>query len=180
MSVLFFTIVFSTNLSNPEQSGRRGKIAWSEIRTDPESLINPRFLLKAKLSNPTRMTLKDITAYWNHWASKGSKSDPFAFRLDSSSNRGKEGNSSGKGKGKDVDEDDDEDDDEDEDIAEKLLPPDHHDIDDDIPLPSQCKTPRLRTNCLQKLVPGSNEINKSFHRLVKMVDALKVSSVLHA
>jgi len=173
VSVLFLTTIFSTNLSHPEQSGRRGKVAWSEIRTDPESLINPRFLLKAKLSNPTRMTLKDITAYWNHWASKGRKSDPFSFRPDNSSYGGKEGNSSGKGK--DVDEDDEEEDD----VTEKPLPPDHHDIDDDIPLPSQCKTPRLRTNCLQKLVPISNGTNKSFHRLVKMVNALEVSSMLN-
>ena len=143
-------------------------IPWGEIRTDPESLINSRFLLKTKLSNPTRMSLKDITAYWNHWVSKDRKRDSFSFIPDNSSEKDKEDYSSSKGE-----------DGEDGDIAEKPLSPDHHAIGDDIPLPSQCKTPSLQTNCLEKLVPGSNEINKSFHRLIKMVDALKVSSVLH-
>jgi len=144
-------------------------IPWSEIRTDPESLIDSRFLLKTKLSNPTRMSLKDITVYWNHWVSKEKKRDPFSFIPDNSSEKGKEDYGSDKG----------DDGDDGDDITEKPFSLDHYSIDDDIPLPCQCETPSVRTNCLEKLVPGSNEISKSFHRLVKMVDALKVSSVLH-
>ena len=171
MSVLYFTTVFSTNLSNPEQSGRRGKITWGELRTDPESLINSRFLLEPKLSNPTRMPLKDIIPYWKHWASKGRKRDPFSFTPDNSSDRSNEDNGSDKGKNDDDGDDDD--------FPENPVSLDHHGIDDDIPLPFQCKTPSSRTNCLQKLVPTSNEINKSFHGLVKMVDAFEVSSMLN-
>ena len=171
MSALSFTTIFSTNLSNPEQSGRRGKITWGELRTDPESLIDSRFLLEAKLNNPTRMPIKDITPYWKHWAFKGRKRDPFSFTPDNSSDRGKEDNDSDKGRDDDYCDDDD--------FSEKPVAPDHHGIDDDIPLPSQCKTPSSRTNCLQKLVPTTNKINKSFHGLVKMVDAFEVSSMLN-
>lgn len=160
MSLFFFITISLSNLSHLEQSGRRGKVTWGEIKTDPESLIAPRFLLKAKLGNPTRMSLKDLTAYWDHWASKDKKGDPFSFSLDGNSDKASSNAV-------------------DEDVAEEptAVTPDHHSVDDDIPFPFLCKTPSTRTDCLQKLVPNRGEINKTFHTLVEMVDTLEVSSM---
>jgi hypothetical protein len=159
-----FTTISPFNLSYLVQSGRRGKITWGEIQSDPESLISPRFLLKVKLENPTRMPLKDITAYWNHWASKDQKGDPFSFDLNEPSE---------KGKGDDDNNSSDEDDEEQPPPAS----PSHYTIDDNIPHPSLCKTPSTRSNCLQQLVPDRNNITKAFHKLVEMVDIMEVSSM---
>ena len=62
-------------------------ITWAEIKTDSK-LIDSKFLLKAKFGNPTKMSLKDIIAYWNHWVSKN-KGDLFSFGVDSNSDKGK-------------------------------------------------------------------------------------------
>ena len=148
------------------QSKRRGKITWGTISSDPESLIDPRFLLDAKLGNPTRMTLTNITSYWNHWVSKQKKGDPFFFlSVDDDSDRSGIGGISDK---------------EDEDIPEDLpIPsPDYHNIDEHVLYPFKC-TPSKYTSCLQKLVPKGGETNNTFHELVKIVDDLEVSSRLN-
>ena len=118
--------------------------------------------MKAKLGNPTRMSLKDIAAYWNHWVSKDKKGDPFSFSLDdiddnSDSNKGND-DSGGK--------------------KTPAASSDLHDIDDGIPLPLLCTTPTTRTRCLQKMVSNKDEISKTFHLLVEMVDKFEVSLVL--
>jgi hypothetical protein len=45
------------------ESGRKGKITWGKLAKDPNSLVDPKFLLKSKLENPTRMTLDAISEY---------------------------------------------------------------------------------------------------------------------
>ena len=144
-------------------------ITWGEIKADPKSLINPKFLLKAKLGNPTRMSLKDITAYWNHWVFKNKKGDPFSFGADSNSDKGKSDEDNDESKGSNGGKD-----------TAGGLPassPDHSRIYDNIPHPLLCKTTSMRTSCLQKLVPNRNETTKTFHALVQMVDTLEVSTV---
>jgi len=124
-------------------------------------LIDPRFLLKAKLENPTRMSLKGVTAYWKHWDSEGQKGNPFSFLdLDDSDN----------GKDKSDEGDDDVED-------PPISPPNHFDIDDDIPYPFLCDTGG-HTSCLQALVSTKGQINKTFHEVVKMVDSMEVSPIL--
>ena len=49
-------------------------------------------------------------------------------------------------------------------------------IDDVIPLPCQCATPAAHTLCLQQLVPEKGDSGKTFHSLVKLIDALEVSA----
>ena len=50
-------------------------------------MIDPGFLLEVKLENPTRMSLKGVTAYWKYWDSEGQEGDPFSFLdLDGSDN----------------------------------------------------------------------------------------------
>ena len=48
---------------------------------DPKSLIASRFLLNAKLENPSRMSLVVINMYWNHWVNKSSKVIHFHFSM---------------------------------------------------------------------------------------------------
>jgi hypothetical protein len=166
----FFLPLFSLfNLSYIEQSDRRGKIPWGKVKTDPESLIDPEFLLEAKLGNPTRMSLQDITAYWKHWASKDKEGNPFSFiASDVVGDKGESDENSDKGKGDDDNADVGQDD------AEE---PDHYSIDHDIPHPSLCDTPSMRTNCLHQLVSNSGGVNKNFHILVNMVGAFEVSPI---
>lgn len=156
MSYYFYNYFLHFNISYLERWGRRGNIPWSEIKADQKSLIASRFLLKAKLANPTRMSLQDITAYWNHWVSKDQKGDPFSFGFDGDDDNNSDG---GVGQG----------------AAEK--PPSvssNHSI-EDIPFPYLCNTPYTRTNCLQKLVLNKGETGQRFHTLVRVVDALEVS-----
>ena len=175
-------------------SGRRGRITWREIKADPESFIVSRFLLKTKLENPTRMSLKDVTAYWKHWVLQDKKGDPFSFSLDDNSDQGAGGSGKGDGgSGKDdggsdkgdgdSDKSDGNGDKEDGDkididkYAEKLtvFSLDLYAIDDGIPLPLLCNTPSARTHCLQKLVSNRSQTNKTFHELVEIVDTIEVS-----
>jgi len=169
VSIFFFVTIFLSNLSQLEQSGRKGRITWGKIKTDPKSLINPEFLLKTKLGNPTRMSLKDISAYWNHWISKDKEGDPFSF-LDDSSVKGESDDASDKS----------DDDGVGEGGADKpsVIPPDHFSIDHKIPSPILCDTPNSRTNCLQKLVSKGDQTSKTFHTLVKLVDAFGVSFII--
>jgi len=173
-------LLFSlSNLSFPEQSGRRGRIPWSEVRTDAQSLIDPGFLLGAILENPTRMSLKDITAYWKYWVSKDKGGDPFSFLgTDDNSNNSRD---SDKDKDSDKDEGNDKgkDDDDDDDGAGDLprFSPDHFSIDRGIPYPFLCDQSN-RTNCLEQLVSGKSQVNKTFLELVRMVDTMEVSPIL--
>jgi hypothetical protein len=149
------------------QSGRRGKITWGEISANPLDLIHPRFMLEAKLGNPTRMNLEDVKGYWEFWVSKETEGDPFSFLS------GKEGEEADvEGKDKEIPHPTN---------KSLIMSPSpstpEADIDSGIPLPCECDTPAMRTTCLQQLVPKSGSAGKSFHALVDLVDALKVSSV---
>jgi hypothetical protein len=180
------------------QSGRRGKITWGTIDSDPESIIDPKFLLELNLRNPTRMSLKDVTAYWKHWVSSEKEGDPFSFssleddsdrdKVDEGNDRGRVGEGSNRDEGNgDSDRDQGNDASDgvygsngtDENPAENspIPPPDHLSIDDGALCPLQCKTPSARTKCLQKLVSEGSQTNRRFHRVVKMVDTFEVSSI---
>ena len=115
------------------------------------------------------MSLKDISAYWNHWISKDKEGDPFSF-LDDSSVKGESDDASDKS----------DDDGVGEGGADKpsVIPPDHFSIDHKIPSPILCDTPNSRTNCLQKLVSKGDQTSKTFHTLVKLVDAFGVSFII--
>jgi hypothetical protein len=191
--ILFFTTI-SPNLCYPVQSGRRGKVTWGEIKADPKSLIHPKFLLKVKLENPTRMSLQNISAYWNHWAFKAKKGDSFSFSLEEVSDEGKvsdkgeasdkdevsdngEGND-GSGRSDDSDRGEGKDDSDKGDGEQEHVPSlDHYKIDQDISYPFMCPASE-RTDCLQKLVSNRGQVNKSFQALVKMVDTFEVSLML--
>jgi hypothetical protein len=166
---IFLSLYSLFNLSYIEQSDRRGKIAWGKIKTDSESLIDPRFLLEAKLGNPTRMPLQSITAYWKHWVSQEKKGDPFSFiSPDGEGDKGESDANSDKGKGDGGIADDGQDGPEE---------PDHYSIDHDIPYPFLCDTPSMRTNCLHQLVSNNGAANKGFHALVNMVNTFEVSPI---
>ena len=153
---IFYNHFLYSNISHPAQWGRRGNIPWAEVKTDQKSIISSRFLLKAKIGNPTRMSLNDITDYWIHWVSKDKKGDPFCFGVDG---EGDKSSSSGTDKG----------------AAEKLPSVSSDNSIDDIPYPFLCHTSHTRTNCLQKLVLNKGETGNMFHALVGMVDTLEVS-----
>ena len=51
-------------------------------------------------------------------------------------------------------------------------------IDSGVSLPCQCTTPAAHTTYLQQLVPKLGQTGKTFHVLVRLVDALKVSVML--
>jgi len=155
----FFIPLFSLSNLRVEQSGRRGKIPWGKIVTDPEDLIDPKFQLDTSLTNPTRMTLETITAYWKDWVSRDKEGDPFSFLSAEGDVEDKDINHGGDSRGE----------------TSKNPHPDHFSVDDDIPLPLECETPEERTSCLQRLVPNEGQTNKMFHKLVKKVDTLEVS-----
>lgn len=171
-------ILFISNLSYLDKSGRRGRISWSKVKADPESLIDSRFLSDIILWDPPRMSLQDVSAYWKDWVSKDQEGDPFSFfSLDDNSDRDK-------GKGANDGDRDNGDGGAQEGAMEQppsppdnYLPDDHFSVDDDIPLPLSCKTPSQRTSCLQQLIYDHGEPNKTFHKLVKAVDTLEVSSI---
>ena len=124
------------------------------------------------------MSLQDVSAYWKDWVSKDQEGDPFSFfSLDDNSDRDK-------GKGANDGDRDNGDGGAQEGAMEQppsppdnYLPDDHFSVDDDIPLPLSCKTPSQRTSCLQQLIYDHGEPNKTFHKLVKAVDTLEVSSI---
>ena len=115
------------------------------------------------------MSLKDITAYWNHWVSKDKKGDPFSFSLDDIDDNSNSDQDKGDGSNSSVDEDGRK--------EPSAASPDLYDIDNDIPPPLLCTTPSTRTKCLQKLVSNKDETSKTFHALVEMVDKFEVSLI---
>ena len=163
---VFLLLLSISNLSYPAKSGRRGRISWSKIRTDLESLIDAKFLFGPKFEDPTRMSLQDVTVYWKGWASMDEEGDPFSFfSLDDDSDKGKgDGGSGGAEKGA---------------TEEAPIPPDDYfSVDDDIPLPLSCETPGERTTCLQQMVPDQSGASKTFSAVIKLVDTLEVSPIL--
>ena len=162
MSIPVLLLFSLSNLNYLVQSKRTGRIPWGIISSNPGSLIAPRFILDTSLENPTRMSLQDLTSYWNHWVSKQKKGDPFSFL--SAGDGGNQDSASDK---------------EDENIPKDFpISPDHHNIDDGVLYPFKC-TPSKYTSCLERLVPKEGETNKIFHKLVKIVDGLDVSSRSH-
>jgi hypothetical protein len=117
------------------------------------------------------MGLKDVKAYWALWVSKEAKGDPFSFIREKVVVVGE------------VEEEEEEE--ETQPTTSKPLikaptpPTPTFDIDNGIPLPLQCNTPVLRTICLNQLGPKWGDASKTFHTLVELVDALKVSSVVN-
>lgn len=105
--------------------------------------------------------------------------DPFSFL-------NVKGKGKARSKGKEEDEDDEDEEDE-EKVDESAhpgpqrspIPPAPLDIDHGICLPCECDTPAARTVCLQQLVPkgGDGDGARAFHKLVKLVNTLEVSSV---
>ena len=136
-------------------------------------MIDPRFLLEAKLGNPTRMSLSAVTAYWKHWSSKSQKGDPFSFLNldDSDDDRDKSGSKSGESEKDGGNRGDD------GAGNPSTSSPDHFAIDDNIPYPLLCETSE-RTGCLQALVSTQGQVNKTFHQVVRMVDSMEVSPIL--
>lgn len=133
-----------------EDSGRKGKITWGKIAKNPQSLIPPRFLLGPKLEDPTRMQLSPLCVYWNHWAFKDRRGDPFSFLT------------AGRNQDMAVGSDEEE------------VP--YFAIDDGILSPLMCcGSSKNRTQCLQALVAGTSEENRAFRTTVKLVDTLEVS-----
>ena len=132
------------------------------------------------------MHLKDLEAYWKDWVLKESEGDPFCFLSSKGKEKEKEKRREGEKKTDEQDEDEqDEENKEDEEDEKENIPvardpttppTPSFKIDDDIPLPCQCATPAARTLCLQQLVPEKGDSGKTFHSLVKLIDALEVSA----
>jgi len=164
------TIIPQSNFHYLEQSGRKGNITWSQIDREPLALIHPRFILEAKIGDPTRMSVDDIKAYWGAWA-KQSGGFPFSFlHIGERKDQDQEDQEEGGSKGQDGDE-------EDAHLMTKnksYPSPIPGDIDIGIPLPCECDTPTVRTTCLQQLAPKWGSSMKSFHNLVGLVDELEV------
>jgi hypothetical protein len=116
---------------------------------NPSKFIDLRFILETKFGNPTRMKGDEVRVYWGDWVLREAAGDPFAF----------------------LDEDQD---------GTHPQPPPNPDfaIDEGILLPCQCETTAVRTICLQQLVAKKGDSGKTFHKLVGLVDALEVSSLL--
>lgn len=135
-----------------EESGRKGKITWGKIAKNPQSLIPQKFLQGLKLEDPTRMPLSSLTVYWNHWAFKDRRGEPFSFLT--------AGRSQDMAVGSD---------------EEEVL---YFAIDDGILSPLLCcGSPSNCTRCLQALVAGTSEENRAFRTTVKLVDTLEVSYI---
>jgi hypothetical protein len=170
-------------------------------------LIDSRFILETKIRDPTRMTLVEVQSYWQHWALKAGKGDPFTFLVDKGAGKGEEeideeevedeekeeeggggeGERRGKGrkkekgkkrKGKEKENEETEDEEDEEEKEKSPTPPTpDFDIDQGIPLPCQCDGSTVRTHFLQKLSPNRGTSGKTYHALVKQVDTLEVSFI---
>ena len=125
------------------------------------------FLLDVPIGDPTRIPLEDVKLYWKAWVSLEAKGYPFSFLS-----------------GEEEEEQEQEQEQEQETHSKvkkpptkQLTPPQDFDCDDGIPLPYQCDTSASRTICLLRLVSESDNSGKTFHTLVRQVDALEVSFV---
>ena len=131
------------------------------------------FFLDVPIGDPTRIPLEDVKLYWKAWVSLEDKGSPFSFLS-----------------GEEEEEQEQEQEQEQEEQEEQethskvkkpptkqLTPPQDFDCDDGIPLPYQCDTSASHTICLLRLVSESGNSGKTFHTLVRQVDALEVSFV---
>lgn len=169
---------------------------------DPKSLIASRFLLKAKLENPSRMSLVAINMYWNHWVDKSRKGDPFSFLNGNERQQGDgdqdeedqddedqdQENQDQEGQNQEEDqdqgdqnkEDQDQEDQDDEDqggAGMGGLVPDFA-IDEGLLSPIMCgETSTERILCLQALVTGRSQDSEVFRTTVQLVDTLEVSCI---
>jgi len=136
-------------------------------------MIDPRFLLEAKLGNPTRMSLRAVTAYWKHWSFKGQKGDPFSFLNldDSDDGRDKSGSKSGESEKDGGNRGDD------GAGNPSISSPNHFTIDNNILYPFLYETSG-HTGCLQALVSTKGQVNKTFYEVVRMVGLMEVSPIL--
>ena len=130
------------------------------------------FLLDVPIGDPTRIPLEDVKLYWKAWVSLEAKGYPFSFL-------------SGEEEEEQEQEQEQEQEEEEETHSKvkkpptkQLTPPQDFDCDDGIPLPYQCDTSASRTICLLRLVSESGNSGKTFHTLIRQVDALEVSFVL--
>ena len=126
------------------------------------------FLLDVPIGDPTGIPLEDVKLYWKAWVSLEAKGYPFSFLS-----------------GEEEEEQEQEQEQEEQETHSKvkkpptkqLTPPQDFDCDDGIPLPYQCDTSASCTICLLWLVSKSGNSGKTFHTLVRQVDALEVSFV---
>ena len=133
------------------------------------------FLLDVPIGDPTRIPLEDVKLYWKAWVSLEAKGYPFSF-LSGEEEEEQE---------QEQEQEQEEEQEEEEETHSKvkkpptkqLTPPQDFDCDDGIPLPYQCDTSASRTICLLRLVSESGNSGKTFHTLVRQVDALEVSFV---
>ena len=155
------------------------------IDKNPHSVIPPRFILKTKIGNPTRMTREEVEEYWEAWATMEGEGNPLYFI----NHKGKGREQADKGQ---EDEEEDEEEQEggkkqqgqEEDEVEKNYSPASKappspifEIDRGISLPCQCNTPAMRTTCLQLLAPPFGASVVIFLAIVDLVDALEVGPV---
>ena len=119
------------------------------------------------------MRAEGVEAYWNHWVSLAQAGSPFSFLSVGKSQ--KDGGSGDAGKKDGVDDEEGLRDDEESNKA--LTEPLVFAIDEEIPVPCECRTFAERTACLQDLVPGDNKTSRSFVELVELVDLLEVSLI---
>ena len=122
----------------------------------------------SKLEDPTRMPLEALSTYWNEWAFKAQKGDPFSFLgLGGGQDKTSGGNDNQSQYGGSGD-------DEKEVQIEGLAP--HFSIDDNILSPHACsRASSDHTSCLLALVTGQAKTSKTFGATVRLVDSLEVS-----
>ena len=116
------------------------------------------------------MSKDHVELYWRDWVSKQDDGDSFHFLKYVAKDKGK-----GKGKGKARVEEEQGGGEEGWEW-EKERGGEVFEIDKNIPLPCDSKTPLERTKCLEKLAPAWGS-GKLFHSLVKLVDNLEVSFI---
>ena len=122
------------------------------------------FLLDVPIGDPTRIPLEDVKLYWKAWVSLEAKGYPFSFLSGEEEEEQEQEQEETHSKVKKP-------------PTKQLTPPQDFDCDDGIPLPYQCDTSASHTICLLWLVSESGNSGKTFHTLVRQVDALEVSFV---
>lgn len=64
-----------------ELKGGSKQVRWKDIENQNKWYISQAFLIEGKtFKNPTRLSEKDLRAYWKHWLNSSQSGKPFTFK----------------------------------------------------------------------------------------------------